>query len=119
MARNVADAALVGLSPDNKFGLAYDAVLLLSKMAIACAGYRVKGQGAHRTTFEALQLALGPTIAQKADYFDRCRRKRNEFSYDVAGVVSAREAQELLEHTRQFEKTVEAWIAKHHPTLTR
>jgi hypothetical protein len=40
--RNLADAAITALSADNRFGLAYEAGLLLAKMAIAAAGYRVK-----------------------------------------------------------------------------
>ncbi len=107
----------MGLSADNKFGLAYEAGLLLAKMALACAGYRVKGQGAHQTTFAALKLAMGPSIAPTASYFDRCRRKRNEISYDAAGLVSDSEAGELIAEVKRFQATVQAWIEKNHPSL--
>ena len=117
--RNLHDAGLPGLSADNRFGLAYEAVLLLSKMAIACAGYRAKGHGAHQTTFVALELAMGRTVAKDGAYFDRCRRKRHALSYDAAGVVADTEATELLEKTGEFRQTVEAWIARHHPKLGR
>ncbi|MGD0384465.1 MAG: hypothetical protein ABSA77_13170 [Thermoguttaceae bacterium] len=60
--RNLHDADLPGLSADNKFGLAYEAGLLLAKMAVACAGYRVKGQGGHQTTFASLKLAIGSKL---------------------------------------------------------
>jgi hypothetical protein len=115
VSRNLRDAALVALSADNRFGVAYEASLLLSKIVLACAGYRVKGQGAHQTTFAALPLVLGPTIKPTASYFDRCRRKRNEISYDMADVVTDTEVQEILLKTRQFERTVETWIAHNHP----
>ena len=59
-------------------------------------GYRVKGQGANQTTFTAVKLALGAGINNMATYLDRCRRKRNELSYDVAGVVTDTEAAEIL-----------------------
>jgi hypothetical protein len=117
VARNLRDAALVALSADNRFGLAYEAALLLAKMAIACSGYRVKGQGAHQTTFAALPLILGPSIQKTASYFDRCRRKRNEISYDMADVVTDTEVQEILDLAGKFQQTVEAWIAKDHPQL--
>ena len=94
--RNLGDAAIPQLSADNRFGLAYEAALLLGKMAVACAGYRVKGQGAHQTTFAALKLALGAGISKTAAYLERCRRKRNELSYDMAGVVTDTEATEIL-----------------------
>jgi len=117
VARNLRDAALAGLSADNRFGLAYEAGLLLAKMVLACAGYRVKGQGAHQTTFAAIPLALGTSIKETASYFDRCRRKRNEISYDMADVVTDSQAEEILVKTREFEQLVETWIAKNHPEL--
>ena len=53
VARDLNDAKVPGLSTDRQFATAYNAVLQLAKMAIACAGYRVVGQGHHRTMFEA------------------------------------------------------------------
>ncbi len=115
--RNLDDASIQELSDDNRFGIAYQAALLSAKMAIACAGYRVKGQGAHQTTFVALKLAMGSSISATADYLDRCRRKRNEMTYDSEGVVSSADAEELFKKAKEFGGTVEAWIAKHHPKL--
>ena len=115
--RNLRDAALPALSADNRFGLAYEAALLLAKMAIACTGYRVKGQGAHHTTFVALELAMGAPARPTALYFERCRRKRNQLSYDAAGVVSDAEAEELVTQVGQFRQTVHEWITQQHPEL--
>ena len=115
--RNHRDAGVAQLSADNRFGLAYEAALLTAKMALACAGYRVKGPGAHQTTFAALKLALGPEIAKTAVYFERCRRKRNELSYDTAGVATDTEASEILFEARAFHDMVERWIAQSHPNL--
>ena len=86
-------------------------------MAIACAGYRVKGQGAHQATFAALKLVMGPDTAAAATYLDRCRRKRNQLSYEVAGIVSETEADELLWQVLDFQKVVESWITEHYPKL--
>ena len=41
IARDLKDAAVAGLSPDRVFATAYNAVLQLSKMALACGCYRV------------------------------------------------------------------------------
>lgn len=117
--RNLRDASLPHLSADNRFGLAYEAGLLLAKMAVACAGYRVKGQGAHQTTFAALKLAVGSTVAKTAAYLDRCRRKRNEISYDTAGLVSETEATEIVRTVGTFRRTVEDWIGKKHPQFAQ
>lgn len=115
--RNLHDADLDALSADNRFGLAYEAALLLAKMAIACAGYRIKGQGAHQTTFAALPLVLGPSVQPMVSYFDRCRRKRNEISYDAADVVTDTEVEEILTKAAGFQQTIEAWIAENHSLL--
>lgn len=115
--RNLDDAAIKELSDDNRFAIAYQAALLAAKMTLACAGYRVKGQGAHQTTFMGLKLAMGPKIHRTADYLDRCRRKRNDVAYDSEGVVSASDAAALLKQAKALNKDVEAWIARHYPAL--
>jgi hypothetical protein len=118
VARNLQDASIQALSDDNRFAIAYQAALLASKMAIACAGYRVKGEGAHRTTFQALRLVMGSPVDSTADYFDRCRRKRNDLAYDSQGVVSSADAHSLLMEATKFLESVERWIAANHQSLS-
>jgi hypothetical protein len=78
IARDLADAAIVGLSADRRFATAYNAALQSGTIAIACSGYRVSARaGHHKITFEAAALALGSEAVALADYFDACRRKRN------------------------------------------
>jgi hypothetical protein len=86
-------------------------------MAIACAGYRVVGQGHHLTTFEALELAMGRTVAPLASYFATCRRERNMLDYDMADVATETEVNELLEKAEQFRQLVERWVAQHYSQL--
>lgn len=116
--RNLRDAAIPQLSADNRFGLAYDGALLLARMAIACAGYRVKGPGAHHTSFVALKLVFGAEMHQTANYLERCRRKRNKLSYDAAGIATDQNATELFAQATALEGTVENWIAEQHPRYT-
>ena len=115
--RDLHDAGISGLSADRSFATAYNAALQTAKMAIACAGYRVVGQGHHQLSFEAAQLAVGPTVSAFGAYFDLCRRRRNMLDYDVANVVSDTEAAELLQKARDFKREIETWIAAHHPGL--
>ncbi len=118
--RDLKDAAVLILSEDRRFATAYNAVLQLATMAVACAGYRVSAkQGHHQNTFLALRLALGKPVAKLADYFDTCRRKRNTVDYNCATVVTATELQELLEQADKFRELVENWISKHHPQFAR
>lgn len=113
--RDLNDAAVPGLSDDRRFATAYNAILQLGKMVIACAGYRVIGSGHHHTTITALGLAMGPGLSKWIAYFDTCRRKRNILDYDMAQVISATEAAEILDKAHQFQQLVESWIAQNHP----
>jgi hypothetical protein len=116
----MADAALPGLSEDRRFATAYNAALQSAKIAIACAGYRIASvPGHHRLAFEGAKLALGKSATRLADYFDSCRRKRNEIDYTGAMVATRTEADDLLDHAREFLKLVEAWIESAHPSLKR
>ena len=45
VARDLKDAAISELSADRRFATAYNTVLQLSKMAIACAGYPGRDRG--------------------------------------------------------------------------
>jgi hypothetical protein len=118
IARDRSDAALAGLSEDRRFATAYNAALQTAKMAIACAGYRIASvPGHHRLTFAGAKLALGKPAEHLADYFDACRRKRNEIDYTGATVATATEADELMVHANAFLTLVENWIASNYPKL--
>jgi len=116
VARDMADAGVSGLSADRRFATVYNAVLQLSKMAIACSGYRVTtGAGHHQKTFEAVKAALGKAVSSYADYFETCRRKRNLIDYDVADVATDTEADEVVEKAHEFQALIEDWIEKNYP----
>ena len=108
IARDLTDASVVGLSADRRFATAYNAALQSAKMAIACAGYRVTtGAGHHKISLECIELAMGSTAHTFADYFDRCRRKRNVIDYDDAFVATETEAEEILQEANEFAEMVE------------
>src|SRR6202051_1513234 len=108
VARDLADAAIPALSQDRRFATAYNAALQTAKMAIACAGYRIASvPGHHRLTFEGTKLAVGKPVEALADYFDACRRKRNEIDYTGAAIATGTEADELVLHAKSFLDLVE------------
>jgi len=118
VARDLADASIPALSEDRRFATAYNATLQTAKMAIACVGYRIGSvPGHHRLTFEAAKLALGKPAEVLADYFDSCRRKRNEIDYAGATIATGTEADELILHAKAFLDLVERWIDSTHPAL--
>jgi hypothetical protein len=117
--RDLTDAALPGLSADRTFATAYNAALQLSKIALACAGYRVSSTlpGHHQTTFEAAGLVLGPAGRPFTDYFETCRRQRNVIDYDYAEVATESEAGFLRQKLTEYQQLVESWITKNYPML--
>jgi hypothetical protein len=118
--RDFQDAALVGLSDDRRFATAYNAVLQLATMAVACSGYRVTAkQGHHENTFVALRLAVGQPVAKLAQYFNACRKKRNKLDYHLAQIVTETELQELLEKAKEFQELIENWISQNHPQFAQ
>jgi hypothetical protein len=84
---------------------------------IRASGYRVKSaSGGHYHTFLALDAA-DANFAEQAAIGDAARQKRNDFSYEFAGIVSDTEADDLLEEVPKFQKDVERWVATNHPEL--
>jgi uncharacterized protein (UPF0332 family) len=112
--RDLQDAGVESISADRRFATAYNAVLQLAKIVIACSGYRVAGAGHHITTFEALELAMGPSVSGLSAYFDLCRRKRNQVDYDCANAATESETKDLIQKAEEFRAMVEAWIRTHH-----
>jgi hypothetical protein len=115
--RDLADAALEGLSADRRFATAYSATLGLATIALHAAGYRAIGTGHHWATLHALPEVMGSQEQTRADYLDQCRSKRNVTEYDRAGEVSDSEAAELLAEARAFRADLLAWLKKNHPRL--
>ena len=118
IARDLADAGVVAVSADRRFATAYNAALLTAHMVIACAGYRVTAKtGHHKVAFDAITLSAN--ASKYADYFERCRRKRNVIDYTRSHVATETEAQEILEKATEFHGFVEAWIDSNYSNLRR
>ena len=89
-------------------------------MVIACAGYRVTAKtGHHKVAFDAITLTLGASASKYADYFERCRRKRNVIDYTRSHVATETESEEILRQATEFHGFVETWIASNLPNLRR
>ncbi len=120
VARDLADATIVGLSADRRFATAYNAAIQAANIAIACAGYRVTAKiGHHKVTVDAITLALDGGGGAHAVYFETCRRKRNIIDYTRSHVATETEADEILEKAKEFYELVETWVDSKYPNLRR
>lgn len=116
--RYLADASIAALSDDGRFDRAYGGARTLAQIVIRSEGYRIKAQGGgHYNTFLALEATDPLVFTAAAAYFDQCRAKRNELSYDAADVVSETEVEELLIEVVKFEALVRTWLEGKHPNL--
>ncbi|KAF0133656.1 MAG: hypothetical protein FD145_1194 [Candidatus Saganbacteria bacterium] len=113
--RDIKDAAIVALSEDRRFTIAYNAVLQCGTIIMSCIGFRTKGEAHHFFTFEFLQEALGSAHNETIDYFNACRAKRNRTDYDSAGEISETEVFELIKEAKNFYKFTKDWVNKNFP----
>jgi hypothetical protein len=106
-----------GISPDWRFGIAYNAALKLCTVLLSAKGYRAARTLQHYRTIQALFLILGPEHRADADYLDACRKKRNIVEYDYVGGATGDEASELAAYVLELREKVLAWLKENHPPL--
>jgi len=114
--RDLADAE-GDISADWRFGIAYNAALKLCAILLYASGYRPEKTLQHYRTLQSLPLVLGPDRKADAEYLDACRIKRNTVEYDYVGGATKKDAQELIEFTRELRETVMAWLQQDHVEL--
>ena len=117
--RDLTDAAREEISTDWRFNIAYNAGLQLATVVLYASGYRAgRGESKHYRTIQALPLIMGTEFMTVTNYLDNCRRKRNVSEYDVAGTVSAKEADELLKTAQELRAQIEMWLKHNHSELS-
>jgi hypothetical protein len=110
--RNLHDAQLPQLSPENRFDAAYKCIMQCPMLGLWAQGYRTSTSqpGHHQTALQALPLTMGlPNIS--VIVLDALRKQRNLNDYEgdpiSDGVVDEclTQAHHLLAHTRRFLQT--------------
>lgn len=113
--RDLEDASQSNLSPDWRFGIAYNAALKLCTILLYSSGYRPEKSLAHYRTLQALPLILGDKWQDDASYLDTCRIKRNIVEYDYVGGATDKDADELITFVIELKIEVEKWLEKRSP----
>lgn len=99
-------------SLDWSYTIAYNAVLQASRGYMFHLGYRPARTEGHRASLRFMRLVVDEPVRRSIDYFDRVRRKRHRTLYDEPGLVSEKEAAELLNRAREFVAYVETGIGR-------
>jgi hypothetical protein len=115
--RDLAACQVEGLPTDWRLTIAY-AGLQAATAALASAGYRATRENHHYRVIQSLEFTLAPG-RNVIDTFDGFRKKRNVSSYDVAGSVSEKEADEMLKLAASLRAGVERWIRATRPELLK
>jgi hypothetical protein len=115
--RDLGDAQQSEISPDWRFGIAYNAALKLCTILIYTSGYRPEKTLQHYRTLQALPLILGDSHKEDAVYLDACRIKRNTVEYDYAGAATTKDANELIDFTMDLRESVLQWLRREHIDL--
>jgi len=114
--RDMRDCVRPGLSEDWQLAIAYNAALQCATAALAACGYRAAREAHHHRTIQSLAYAIqaDPRLIRQ---FDAFRKKRNIGSYEQVGLVSEKEAREMLGLARTLRQEVEGWLRWNHPNL--
>jgi hypothetical protein len=115
--RDTEAAKTEDLTPDWKFGIAYNAALKLCTILLYAEGYRPENSLAHYRTLQALSEVLGDSYKRDVDYLEACRVKRNKVEYDSIDQATPEQATELVAYVEELKGKVERWLNEKHPDL--
>ncbi|MBW6472322.1 MAG: hypothetical protein K0B14_04285 [Anaerolineaceae bacterium] len=65
-------------------------------------GYRPRGADQHATVVEFIEERLGKEYFDQVRLFDQMRRKRHKIIYEVAGLISKKEAEQAVNFAKKF-----------------
>jgi hypothetical protein len=114
--RDLSASQVKQLPADWRCTIAYNAALQAATAALAAAGYRAARDNHHYRIIQSLEFTTAPG-SKFIDTLDGFRKKRNVSSYDVAGAVSDKEADEMLKLATSLRADVEKWIRATRPEL--
>jgi len=100
--------SILGESLDWSYSIAYNTVLQACRAYMFHLGYRPASVETHKNTFEFMRFSVDEPFKKSISYFDRVRRKRHRTLYDEVGLVSEKEAKELLKRAREFLSYIES-----------
>ena len=111
--RNIEDAELIQLSNENRFDVAYKAIMQLANAALQASGFRTltSKPGHHQTMIQSLVKTVG-IETERMIVLDALRKQRNIADYSGDLVEDAAVA-ECISQAKQLLALTQAWLRNH------
>jgi uncharacterized protein (UPF0332 family) len=101
--RDLTDAErILSESLDWAYSIAYNSVLQACRAYMFHCGYRPASAEKHKATMAFMLVSVDEPLKEIIKYFDRVRKKRHRVIYDEVGLVSEKEAQQIIQKAKEF-----------------
>lgn len=101
---------VIGIDLDWAFAIAYNSILQLTLAWMNHLGYRPRGEAKHINTFKFLQETLPEERQPIVRRLQKMRKKRNASVYRQRGLISEREAHEVIAFAEDYYQEIEATL---------
>jgi uncharacterized protein (UPF0332 family) len=99
------------------YTVAYLAMLRAGRAFMLFKGFRPVDGYQHKTVVEFMAQCLGEEYKSIAERFDRMRRKRNTFTYEIDVSISYTEAESAFATATKFVNLIKAIIKEENPQV--
>lgn len=107
--------ANVTIDEGTAFTVAYNAMLHAGRALILSKGYRPNGAAQHKTVVEFAAMYLGKEYKTLTLRFEKARRKRNDFIYEVNISISPSEVTSAIASAAKLTQAIQTIIAEENP----
>lgn len=97
------------------FTVAYTAMLHAGRALMFFKGFRPSDGYQHKTVVDFASHILGEKYRTMVQHFDKMRRKRNIFTYEVSITISGSEVKNAIKTASQFVETIKDLMEKENP----
>ena len=117
--RNIADSHVMEISSENRFDVAYKAIMQLSNAALQANGYRTltSKPGHHMTMIQVLSQTIG-LDKESIIVLDALRKQRNVADYS-GDIVPVSAVDECVKHAENLLHDVNHWLKENKPELIK
>ncbi|MBU1863177.1 MAG: hypothetical protein KKH94_05915 [Candidatus Omnitrophica bacterium] len=107
--------ATLSIDEGTAFTVAYNAMLHVGRALIFSKGYRPIDGAQHKTVVEFATMYLGEKYKTLVLHFEKMRKKRNIFTYEVTIAISSSEVTSAIKSATQLTQAIQKIITKENP----